>query len=218
MIWAKRMRKHVYSRRFSVLVLTLGLGWAVCGCVSLFPKSKPIQLYEFGRAPAPATSPGLKESVGVALATIHMPVASASDQILALTGQEGAYIGGARWVVPAVTQFQADTERAFELHSQRVRLLRFGDVGTAAAILRLDVGDFEAHYDAPGATPTIVVSVRASLSRFGRPLIASQTFTVRQPAEANRISAIVAAYDTAVLSVLGQVVTWTDANAPQSAG
>jgi cholesterol transport system auxiliary component len=134
--------------------------------------------------------------------------------MLSLTGQQAAYIGGARWVVPAGLMMQGDADRAFEERSQRVRLLHRGDIGAAAALLRLDVGDFATRYDTPGAAPTVVVSLHASLTRPGGVLIAEQTFTARQPAADNRIAPIVAAYDKAVTEVLDQVVDWTNANAP----
>jgi ABC-type uncharacterized transport system auxiliary subunit len=38
-------------------------------------------------------------------------------------------------------------------------------------------------------------------------------FEARAPASANRVSAIVAAYDRAVTQVLNQAVAWTDAAA-----
>jgi cholesterol transport system auxiliary component len=143
-----------------------------------------------------------------------MPSAAVGDQILSLTGQQAAYIAGARWIVPAGLMMQGDAEQAFEARSQRVRLLHRGDVGAAAALLRLDVGDFAARYATPGAAPTVVVSLRASLTRPGGVLIAEQTFTAREPAAENRIAPIVAAYDKAVIEVLDQVVAWTDAKAP----
>jgi cholesterol transport system auxiliary component len=109
---------------------------------------------------------------------------------------------------------QGDAERAFETQGKHVRILHRGDVGAAVAVLRLDVGDFEARYETPGAAPNVVVSLRANLTRPGGALIAGQTFTSRQPASDNRIAPIVAAYDRAVIDVLTQVVAWSDANAP----
>jgi len=192
----------------------LGVGLGLSGCVSIFPKAKPVQLYEFGQRPAPPSVPTQAGVVGVVLSTITMPAAAVGDQILSLTGQQAAYISGARWVVPASVMIQGDAERAFEVRSQRVRLLHRGDYGGAVALLHLDVGDFEARYEAPGAAPTVVVSLRAGLTRPGGVLIAAQTFTARQPAADNRIAPIVAAYDKAVIDVLDQVVDWTNANAP----
>jgi cholesterol transport system auxiliary component len=197
----------------ALAALSLGL----CGCVSLFPKAAPVQLYDFGQRPPPASIPAQAGAVGVVLGTITMPAAAVGDQILSLTGQQAAYISGARWVVPASVMIQGDAERAFEARSQHVRLLHRGDFGGAVALLHLDVGDFEARYDTPGAAPTVVVSLHASLTRPGGVLIAAQTFTARQPAAENRIAPIVAAYDKAVIEVLDQVVDWTNATAPSPA-
>jgi len=211
-------RMSAMIRRGGLLAaLSLGL----CSCVSLFPKATPVQLYEFGQRPPPSSSPDgaaptQAGAVGLVLGAITMPAPAVGDQILSLTGQQAAYIAGARWIVPAGLMMQGDAERAFEARGQRVQLLHRGDIGGAAALLRLDVGDFSAHYDTPGAAPTVVVSLRASLTRPGGVLIAEQTFTARQPAADNRIAPIVAAYDKAVTDVLDQVVAWTDANAPGS--
>jgi cholesterol transport system auxiliary component len=207
-------RTSAMIRRGGLLAaLSLGL----CGCVSLFPKSKPIQLYAFGQLPPPSAGSAAPGAVGVVLGGVTMPAAAVGDQILTVNGQDVAYIAGARWVVPAGVMLQGDAERAFEARGQRVRLLHRGDFGGAVALLHLDVGDFEARYDTPGAAPTVVVSLRASLTRPGGVLIASQTFTARQPAADNRIAPIAAAYDKAVVDVLGQVVAWTDTNTPAAA-
>ncbi len=209
-------------RRGGMAAALSALSLGLCSCVSLFPKATPVQLYEFGQRPPPASAP-MKSAptqagaVGVVLGTIAMPAAAVGDQMLSLTGQQAAYIGGARWVVPAGLMMQGDADRAFEDRGQRVRLLHRGDIGAAAALLRLDVGDFATHYDTPGGAPTVVVSLRASLTRPGGVLIAEQTFTARQPAADNRIAPIVAAYDQAVIEVLDQVVDWTNANAPTPA-
>ena len=72
---------------------------------------------------------------------------------------------------------------------------------------------FEARYSAPGAAPTVVVSVRARLlSAPRREVAAERAFTVEQPATANRVGAIVQAFDIAVRDLNTQVVAWTDAS------
>jgi len=201
-------------RRAGVAATLSALGLGLCSCVSLFPKSQPVQLYDFGQLPPPPAGTVAPSAIGVVLSGITMPAAAVGDQILTVTGQDVAYIAGARWVVPAGLMIQGDAQRAFEARGQRVRLLHRGDFGGAVAQLHLDVGDFEARYEAPGAAPTVVVSLRATLTRPTGALIAEQTFTARQPAAENRIALIAAAYDKAVIDVLGQVVAWTDANAP----
>ncbi len=207
-------RMSTMIRRGGVAATLSALGLGLCSCVSLFPKSQPVQLYDFGQLPPPPAGTVAPSAIGVVLSGITMPAAAVGDQILTVTGQDVAYIAGARWVVPAGLMIQGDAQRAFEARGQRVRLLHRGDFGGAVAQLHLDVGDFEARYEAPGAAPTVVVSLRATLTRPTGVLIAEQTFTARQPAAENRIALIAAAYDKAVIDVLGQVVAWTDANAP----
>ena len=43
--------------------------------------------------------------------------------------------------------------------------------------------------------------------------MAEQVFTVEQPATANRVSAIVEAFDTATRDLNTRIVAWTDASA-----
>jgi ABC-type uncharacterized transport system auxiliary subunit len=109
---------------------------------------------------------------------------------------------------------QEDAESAFTVRPGPIRLLRRGDFGSASALLSLDLADFEARYDTPGAPPSVVVSVRATLSKPSGEALATQTFTVRQPAGDNRIAPIAAAFDMATTQALGLVVAWTNGQAP----
>jgi cholesterol transport system auxiliary component len=195
-----------------LLALTLG------GCVSLLPKSPPVQLFQAGRAappaagtiPAPA-SPG----VGVVLTTVHLPRAAMSDEILTVDGDQAAYLSGARWISPAAVMVQEDAESAFNAQPGPIQLLHRTDFAGASALLTLDLGDFEARYDnGAAAPPVVVVNIRATLSRPDGQTLASQTFTVRQPAADNRIAPIIAAFDTATSQALGLIVAWTNRQAP----
>lgn len=192
----------------------------LAGCVSLFPKTPPVQLYSIGRLPPTDTGQGLateREPVGVVLSGVELRQAAMGDMILTVSGAETAYIAGARWTTPAALMLQEDAERAFAVRGQGVRLLHRGEIGAASALLRLDFGDFEARYDTPGGAPSVLVSVDAALqSTAGRSLV-TKTFTVREPASADRIGPIVAAFDKATVEALAQVVDWTDAEAPSLA-
>jgi cholesterol transport system auxiliary component len=195
----------------AALWLAAGLG----GCISLLPKSKPVQLYRFGDMPAAEASPVSARGVGVVLGPIGFPREAVGDQLLAVTGNTAAYIGGARWVAPAAVLFQEDAERAFDRQAKAVRLLQRGEFGQARATLRLDVRTFEARYDAgPAAAPTIAVSLHATLLGIDSRLLDERTFEVRQPAADNRVGAIVQAFDQATTQVLGQVIGWADQVAP----
>ena len=59
-----------------------------------------------------------------------------------------------------------------------------------------------------------MVTARARLLALpDRTVVAEQVFTVEQPATANRVSAIVEAFDTATRDLNTRIVAWTDASA-----
>jgi cholesterol transport system auxiliary component len=189
---------------------------ALSGCISLFPKSKPSQLYRFGEgATAEAPPPTSARSVGVLRVNAFFPREAAGDRILTVTGGKAAYIAEARWVAPAQVLFDQAVLKAFDRAPGHVRLMSRGEPGSAASQLRLDVRTFETRYDAgPDAAPTVVVELRGALTRSqDTSLVATQPFTASVRAGDNRVGAIVAAYDQALADVLGKVTAWTDAQA-----
>jgi len=197
-------------------VLVLGAAaLSLSGCVTLFPKQVPAQLYRFGIA-APAEAPAKAEpQISVARANTTFTHGAESDQILTSTGDQVAYVAGARWVAPAVSLFDEAESAAFDQSAIHVRLARRGEMVQAPVGLRLDVETFEARYEnGASAAPTVVVRIRAILTHIGdRKVLAAHTFEVSKPAEANRVGAIVTGFDAALTDCLGQVVTWTDAQA-----
>lgn len=212
---------RILAPRFLILgasLLALGLG----GCISLFPKTEPVQLYRFGQdsgatetnAPT-VVARGPTGLSGVALAFVTLPRESVGDGILTVTGEQAGYIAGARWVAPASLMFQEDVERAFETRAQRSRLLDRGQLGVSDAVMRVDVSRFEARYDgAAGSAPTAVVTVRVTLTAADGRQAVQRVFSHREPATENRVGPIVNAYDKAVDESLAEVVDWVDATAP----
>ena len=192
------------------------------GCVSLLPKQPPAQLYQFGQTPPPASSALQtlvgrgQTSPGVILSQVTLPRAAIGDGILTARGDEAAYIAGARWLTPAVLMFQEDVQNAFQARATTVRLIDRGQLGAAAALLRLDVTEFDARYDpaAGSEPPTVVVSLRATLTRADGRALVQKVFTERRPAAQDRVSAIVQAYDLAVQGVMAQAVDWTQVETP----
>jgi cholesterol transport system auxiliary component len=194
----------------AALALPLILG----GCISVFPKAKPAQMYRFGDRPAApaaqvATSPAAAP-VTVLKGPIAFPPASGGDRILTVTGAENAYIGEARWLAPASSLFDEALLKAFDAPGAP-RLVGRGEPLAAPSTLRLDVRAFEARY--PG--PVAKVQVRAALIRNAdRTLIGEKMFDVEVPASENRQTAIVAAFDEAVGQVMAGLRDWTAATAP----
>ncbi len=205
------------SLALAAAAVTLGLG----GCISVFPKTPPAQLYRFddagdapapaGQAPAPA---GARSAISVG--RIAFDSAASTDRILTVTGRDAAYIAAARWVSPAPTLFEQALVRAMDRTPGAPQLV---PRGLALAVLSLDVQSFETRYDqGPEAAPSVVVQVHAQLSRADTlALTGERTFLVRVPAADNRVGAIVQAYDEAVRQTLDQLIAWTE-GAPPAAG
>ncbi|GAA0869109.1 ABC-type transport auxiliary lipoprotein family protein [Brevundimonas basaltis] len=187
---------------------------AVAGC-ALLSSPDPVQTYRFGGPAADgAAAEGRIALVPVNLRRVEFPEAVEGDRILGVTGTETAYIAGARWVSPAADLYMESLENAFSAQATRVRVIGPRELSRGERSLNVDVRAFEARYDAPGLAPMVVVTARARLLALpDRTVAAERTFTVQQPAAANRISAIVEAFDIATRDLNTQIVAWTDAHA-----
>jgi cholesterol transport system auxiliary component len=187
---------------------------SLCGCISLFPKEAPVQLYRFG---APSGPPAAQAAPAAPAHTLSIRAnvssfdgASAGDRILTVEGEKTAYVASARWNEPALTLFNGALERSFERHPGPIALLGRNEVAASDARLSLDVETFEARYlQGPASPPTVVVQFRAALdsARSAAPR-RERVFRVEQPAASNSVGAIVAAFDTAVTASLDQMLTW----------
>jgi cholesterol transport system auxiliary component len=196
------------------LAIAAAAALAVASC-ALLSSPDPVQTYRFG-GPA-AASAGNEGQAGlrqVNLRRVQFPEAVEGDKLLGVVGTETSYIKGARWVSPASDLYMESLENAFSAQATRVRLIGPRELIRGEHSLDIDVRAFEARYDAPGAVPTVVVTARARLLALpDRTVAAERTFTVQQPASANRISEIVEAFDIATRDLNTQIVDWTDANA-----
>jgi cholesterol transport system auxiliary component len=193
----------------AALALPLALSLFLGGCISVFPEAKPVQMYRFGEQASAPAAPAAASRL-VLKGPISFPPASGGDRILTVTGDQSAYIGGARWVASSASLFDAALLKAFDAPGAP-RLVARGEALAAPSILRLDVRAFEARY--PG--PTVHVQVRATLIRNAdRALIGEKMFDAEVPATGNHQSAIVAAFDQAVGQVLTGLRDWTAATAP----
>lgn len=197
---------------------------ALSGC-ALLSSPDPVQNYRFGLPMAAPSAVGdTPAPLTVSIRRIEFPQATGDDKILGVTGLETAYIGGARWVSPASTLFDDSLKAAFANRADRIRVLGRREPGTPPLILQVTVTTFEARYAAPGAVPDVVVTARAQLRstperRAGGGTIrpeegrsVERVFTVTQPAGDNRVSAIVAAFDTATRDINTQIADWTIAS------
>ncbi len=196
------------------LLLAGGLGLAataLSGCISVFPKADPSQLYRFEMTPqAPATNPA--PPIAIQRVPTGFPRASAGDRILTMSSTgEAAYIAGVRWISPAGVMFDEQVNAAF-VTVERVRTIGRGDMSRTDYSLRLDVLTFETRYDnGPKSAPSVVIAMRCLISRSqDRQVIEDRLFTSTVRASDNRVSAIVPAYNKALSEVMTQLLALTN--------
>jgi cholesterol transport system auxiliary component len=185
----------------------------LAGCITLLPKETPAQLYRFGSTPTPATQALAGPRFAVQPLVISFDHASAGDRILTVTGDQAAYIKGARWVTGASPMFEAALATAFDADPGPARLMAFGEAVRPDYFLKVDVRTFEARYlHGQGAAPTIVVEVYAALTvPTERSLAGERLFSASVPASDNTAGAIAQAFDQGVDQTLTQLVKWVDA-------
>lgn len=203
-------------RNATRLLAVTALAVSLAGCISVFPKTKPVGMYRFGEADVTVAKGPTGAMFGVLKAPTAFTRAAAGDRILTSTNGEVAYIADARWVSPAFVLFEEATARAFDNDPGRARLIGRGEVAKADMTLRLEVRSFETDYvNGPKAAPEVLVRVRAVLNRnTDRALVGDQIFEAKVKAADNRVGAIVPAYDQATAKVLGDIVAWVNAAGP----
>ncbi|WP_420470675.1 ABC-type transport auxiliary lipoprotein family protein [Brevundimonas sp. FT23042] len=202
------MSRTLKSAAIAAAVVALG------GC-SLLATPEPVQLYRFGNLPMGAMERALAgPEVQVVMRRPEFAQAVRGDRILGVTGAEAAYIKGARWVSSADVLFSESLESAFAAQAERVRLVGPRELTRTSQALDIDVRTFEARYPAPGVAPVATVIVRVRLlNALDRTVQSEQVFMVERPATANRVGAIVSAFDDASREINSQIVAWTDQNA-----
>jgi len=199
--------------RLGVLALSLCLS----GCISLFPKEQPVQLYRLNLATptagGPAAGAPAAASFAVRGAVGNFDHAAAGDHILTVRGDKTAYIANARWVTSAQAMFEAALSERFDADTGPAHLLNRGEITDADYRLDVSVGHFETRYDqGAAAAPTVVVQISAALdSAHDMAMRKHAVFTASVPAASNSVTAIVAAYGESTAEVLDKLKTWVDA-------
>lgn len=187
----------------------------LAGCVTVFPDADPVNLYRLQAEAPPARGPAAATRLSLLSSPTRFNAAAATDRIMTVTDGQVAYLAGARWASPAPVLFDEALSRAFESGAVETRLVGYDGAAQARHILRLEVREFAATYQA-GAAPAPVVRLRATASIVRRQdgmLISERMFDVGTPADANRVSTVVAAFDSALGQLLGEVVAWADETA-----
>ncbi len=188
------------------------------GCISVFPKSEPAQLYRFGTtAPQVQNTTTAEPAFNVVLGDTGFQHAAAGDRILTVTGTQAAYIKDVRWVTSSKQLFDSALHHAFDADQGPAHLVSSGAIGRTDYLLTLDVRTFEARYhNGQDSAPEIAVELRAILeSTEDQTAAADRVFKASITASDNRVSAITQAFDQAVSQVLGDLVAWVDSRGQQ---
>ena len=202
-LWGSAGRPN--AARVAAAGAALALAAGLAGCVTLFPKEKPIQLYRFDAAVQPIQAAG--RSFSVRATPTDFDPAAAGDRIMTVDGDEIAYVDSGRWSSAASQLFDEAVAHGFAAGGSAHLV---GSSGKADYRLHLTVSHFETRYTAgPTAAPTVVIAVRAALDRQSDLApVASEKFEAQVAASDNRLGAIVAAYDAAATKVVGDLVAW----------
>ncbi len=189
---------------------------SLSGCVTLFPKAKPVQLYHLGldaQSGAQATSKGA--GVPVLQGALQFNRDVAGDRLLTRQGDEAAYVADARWTMPASIMLEQSLANAFMRGTGDARLISPKDPVSAKLVLRLDVRALEIRYgEGSRRSPVAVVNLNGLLADADQRTVFSQSvFDCQVPAKSNRVQSLVSALNEALTDCQGQVVKWTDQSA-----
>lgn len=197
--------------RTAAVCLALTLAAPLSACIALH-SNQPVQQQYLLSLPAQPASKA--PAVGSAeTLQVLVPVAApglASDGIAVLRpGHRLDYYTGGRWAVPAPMMLQTLVVEA--LRRQGRFSLVESDSGPFAAryLLNLELTHFEADYSGTAdnaAGPTVRVSLVCTLGRReGRSLLTTLTVNSSVEAEADRMGAVIAAFQQATAAALGRV-------------
>jgi cholesterol transport system auxiliary component len=192
------------SLRPFAMALALGLA----GCTSLFhSNAAPEQVYYLRAAPAAAAAAATSAAVSLRVGHPMTAPGLESPRILLVEADHRMdFYSGSRWPAPL-----ADVVEAFAVQSLRASGA-WSSVENSTSpfpsnyLLQISVRRFEADYTAGGPAPTVYVALDCIFGRReGRDVLATFEASGSAPAAANRMSAVVEAFDQATASAFAIV-------------
>jgi cholesterol transport system auxiliary component len=186
---------------------------ALAGCASLLVSNPPGNLY---RLTAARDFPPDLRPVKTQL-MIDLPQAPAgidTDRIaLSKSPLSLDYFANAEWTDRLPELIENLLFVSFENSGAITAIDRNSGGLRADYILRTEIRHFEAIYTSANTPPQVWVEIVARIAAVRqRAIIAERRFEKRVPATANDIPAIVAAFNTATVGVLRDIVLWTLTN------
>lgn len=196
---------------------------ALSGCITLMPKTKPVQMYRFGYLPETLDKTALPAVAGlgmapapVVLGMINFPQDSSSDRVTTIENSEVSYVASARWTAPAEELFSEAVSEGFARSADSVRLV---SRGPSAGDFRLDitVRQFETVYH--HGRPTVSVAFDARLIRLSdRAVVGERFITSDIGVGHNDMSLTVDAYNKATTESVAGLIGFTETTMAAQAG
>ncbi len=179
------------------------------GCVGLLAGPAP-QLYRV--AAVAAFPPGLPHVGAQVLVALPQAPEGLDTRRIALSRSPLSldYFADAEWTDRLSGLVQTALVESFE-NSRAIPAVGRDTAGLRADfVLRSQIRHFEAEYGAGNGPPTIVAAMLVKLVRVpAGAIVATAAFTARQPAAANTMPAIIAAFNAALGRVVRSIVVWT---------
>ena len=197
------------QRRTAPLAAALSLAFLLVACAGMPPGSgAPPDLYTLTpkstySADLPTVTWQLAIEVPVAAESLNNSRIALRHDPLSLL-----YYKGARWTERAPVMVQTLLIESFENSGKIVAVARKATDIRADYVLKTDLREFQAEYDAGGA-PVAHVRLNAKLVVMPkRAIIASKTFESSVQAAGSNVSQVIAAFDLALGRTLKQIVEW----------
>ncbi len=185
---------------------------SLSGCINVLPKTKPVQLYRFGYAPASLGKDAAAPAAGTVLTPVNLgeidfPQESMGDRITTTEANEVTYVAGSRWAAPAKQLFTEAVREGFSRSATSVRLDPRGPVATQYR-LDLSVHRFESAY--ARGKPTVSVAMDARVIRLSDRAVVGQRYVTAEVAvRRNDMSMMAEAYDEATSKAVAELVGFT---------
>lgn len=196
----------VPTRRHVVLAGAAMLALAGCGSL-LGPSGPPLQLYRLRPAFPPMGGPSV--SWQLAVARPSAPQSLETERIALMRGAMMDYYADAQWNDSAPRLVQSLLVEAFEKSGRILAVAAESGGMHGDYTLECEIRDFDAQYASDNGVPVIVVEIEARLLGPHGTVVASLDAKQAQPASANSVASVVAAFDQATAATLAQIVTWT---------
>jgi cholesterol transport system auxiliary component len=188
---------------------------ACAGCTGSLLDSKQPASAAYVLAPAPGAQPaaGAATDVDLSIGRPGMAPGLDTQRIAVLKGRQLDYYRAARWGGNAVEVVQ--TLLVDSLEDQRLFRSVTAEQARVAGdyVLDVEVRDFQAEYAAQNAAPSVHVMIIGRLIRVvDRELVGTVSAEARSQASDNRLSAVVAAFESAAHEVALDIARRTAAD------